>query len=363
MRAYIPDLTECLKWLDLAGHKYVVLREPEIYRDNFPAPGSKQDVDLLVDDGAMQAIEEKYGKGYKWKGVKCDIYSRSGLGKGAYNGHPYFPLTLSDRILENRIQFENLFYVPAPADHFVSLLYHIAYQKAEGSKVGFDDPALIKSTKYFGALKALSEKLKVTIPLTLCDMHFYLKKIDFEIPLNWLRSDIMKAFESHRKSFFQAWLMDQLPGEFNFFVIRKTARKHGREDELVSTFSKHYELMKVVKLSFLDQRIKARKMRGNKWRNGGPPVLAVLLFDPEPGVTTADERKIHPFVFNNRQFFKRGYREHFLISTSARRKENPLHSTDNEAEAIGHLPLFFDADEIEKIFTDIDQRRKNLGNN
>ncbi|OUR77991.1 hypothetical protein A9Q83_08335 [Alphaproteobacteria bacterium 46_93_T64] len=360
MRAYIPDLTGFLSWLDLAGHKYVVLREPEIYREGFPAPGSKQDVDLLVDDTGQEAIEQKYGKGVKWEGVKCDIYSRSGLGKGANNGHPYFPSSLADRILENRVMYEDLFYVPAPQDHFDSLLYHIAYQKGEGSHVGFDDPKNLKSTKYYKALKNLSETVGVEIPSTLCDMHWYLKEIDCEVPLAWLRLDVMKKFESHRKSFFQAWLMDHLPGEFNFFVIRKTARKHGREAEIVKVLEKHYEVMKVLKLGFMDQKIKARKMRGNKWRNGGPPVLAVLLFDPEPGVTTEEDRKIHPFVFNDRQFFKRGYREHFLKSTSAHRKANPLHSTDNEAEAIGHLPMFFNKDEVAQILEDLDLRREKL---
>ncbi|MEH6475702.1 MAG: hypothetical protein V7727_08420 [Sneathiella sp.] len=360
MRAYIPDLVEFLKWLDLSGHKYVVLREPDIYREGFPSPGSKQDVDLLVDDAGQVAIEKRYGKGLKWKGVKCDIYSRSGHGKGENNGHPYFPSSLADRVLENRVMFEGLFYVPAPLDHFDALLYHISYQKGEGSHVGFDDPEKIESTKYYKALKALGEILQIEIPLTLCDMHWYLKKKGCEIPLSWLRLDVMKKFETHKKSFFQAWLMDLLPGEFNFFVIRKTAKKYGREDEIVKVLAQHYEVMKIQKLGFMDQNIKARKMRGNKWRNGGPPVLAVLLFDPEPGVTTADDRKIHPFVFNNRQFFKRDYREHFLKSTSAHRKANPLHSTDNEAEAIGHLPMFFDDEEVTQILSNIDKRREKL---
>ncbi|WP_025898855.1 hypothetical protein [Sneathiella glossodoripedis] len=94
MRAYIPDFQNFLLWLEGQNFKYVILREPEIYSHGFPKPGSKQDVDLLVDDDAQRAIEDRYGKGLKWRGVKCDIYSLSGKGKGSYHGHPYFPVDL-----------------------------------------------------------------------------------------------------------------------------------------------------------------------------------------------------------------------------------------------------------------------------
>lgn len=360
MRAYIPDLAGCFKWLDENGFRYVVLREPEIYRDGFPKPGSKQDVDILVDDGGMSALEQKYGKGVKWRGVKCDIYSKSGFGKGAYHGHPYFPERLASSILENRRDFEGRFYVPSAEDHYHALLYHIAFQKAEGSKIAFDDPKQIEGTKYFRPLVSLSEELGKEMPTTLRAIYEYLKSEGLNIPLRWLRKDVVAAFKNEKKSFFQAWMMDQLPGEFNSFVIRKTAKRYGKTEEIVDTLKQHYEIMGIKDLGFWDQKISARQMRGNKWRNGGPPVQVVLVFDPKPCLTNDEDRKIHPFVFNNRQFFKRQYRENYLKTTGAHRKANPIHSTDNEAEAIGHLPLFFDEQEVEEILTTLDERRASL---
>jgi hypothetical protein len=173
----------------------VVLREPEIYKDGFPKPGSKQDVDLLLDDAGQKAVEEKYGKGFKWRGVKCDIYSLSGEGKGAYHEHPYFPVRLGQSILDNRRMYEGMFYIPAAADHFHSLLYHIAYQKAEGSKVGFDDPEPITKTKYYKPLDLLAKELGVEMPMTLRQMHEYLQSVDLAIPMDWLRLAVMEAFK------------------------------------------------------------------------------------------------------------------------------------------------------------------------
>ncbi len=338
----------------------MVLREPEIYKNGFPKPGSKQDVDLLLDDAGQKAVEEKYGKGFKWRGVKCDIYSLSGEGKGAYHGHPYFPQKLGQRILDNRRMYEGMFYIPAAEDHFHSLLYHIAYQKAEGSKVGFDDADLIKKTKYHKPLCNLALELGVEVPSTLKQIHEYLRSIDLAIPIAWLQLDVMEAFRYEKKSFFQAWLMDQQIGEFNSFVIRKTAKKHRKAEEVLDVLKQHYEILLVKDLGFWEQKIHARKMRGNKWRNGGPPVQIVLVFDPAPQETTAEDRKIHPFVLNNRQFFKRAYREKYLKTTTAHRKANPLHSTDNEAEAIGHLPLFFSDEEIKNILSKVNERRSQL---
>ncbi len=235
------------------------------------------------------------------------------------------------------------------------------YQKAEGSKIGFDDASSLKSSKYFRSLQALSTELGTSFPQCLLDMHRYLVSLGLSIPNEWLQLDVIEAFRNHRKSFFQAWLMAQQKGEFNSFVIRKTAKTHGKVDEIVSVIKQNYEVMLTKDLGLWDQKVSARKMRGNKWRNGGPPIKVVLVFDPDPQSTSEEDRKVHPFVLNNRQFFKRAYREQFLKTTKAHRKANPIHSTDNEAEAIGHLPLFFSDEETKRILEQISDRRHRMG--
>ena len=91
-------------------------------------------------------------------------------------------------------------------------------------------------------------------------------------------------------------------------------------------------------------------MRGGKWRRGGYPCIAVVVFDPAPVLATEKDKKVHPFVLNTRQFVKPKWREWFTKTTGSKPSANPVHSTDNEAEAIGHLPLFFSPSEQEEIF-------------
>ncbi|MBI3419369.1 MAG: hypothetical protein HY053_04465, partial [Proteobacteria bacterium] len=75
---------------------------------------------------------------------------------------------------------------------------------------------------------------------------------------------------------------------------------------------------------------------------------------------TETDKEIHPFVFNARQFFKPKLREWFTAATGTKASANPLHSTDNEAEAIGHLPLFFTEEEQQEIFRRIEELRAPL---
>jgi hypothetical protein len=104
-----------------------------------------------------------------------------------------------------------------------------------------------------------------------------------------------------------------------------------------------------------------KRMRGGKWRRGGKPCIAAVVFDPDPVPTSEADRAVHSFVLNRNQFVKQDWRDWFTANTDARPKDNPIHSTDNEAEAIGHLPLFFTPQEQRELFRLVDRRRGNAG--
>jgi hypothetical protein len=99
------------------------------------------------------------------------------------------------------------------------------------------------------------------------------------------------------------------------------------------------------------------RLRGGKWRRGGKPRIAVVVFDPFPQPPSDAERSLQPFVFNRNQFIKTEWRAWFSRSTRARAEDNPIHSTDNEAEAIGHLPLFFDKREEQEVYAEVARLR------
>jgi hypothetical protein len=53
MRLYAPDMDEFLGWMDSEGIRYAVLRNAPAFLKGWPVRGGKDDVDMLVDDGAL----------------------------------------------------------------------------------------------------------------------------------------------------------------------------------------------------------------------------------------------------------------------------------------------------------------------
>lgn len=348
MRVYIPDMTEFFRWMDSVGLQYVVLRGFSGFDKGYPAHGAKEGVDILVEDLALPQIGLRYYKIGKKHGVKCDVYNVTGEHHGGYLGHAYYPRTLAEEILSTRRLWNENFYVPSARPHLLSLIYHIAYRKAESAGLALYEP---KESKYKEELDTLTAELGIELPHTLLDFHEYLKKSNCVLPFATLVDYVQNDFARHYKhvGLFYSMLMAENKGEMNLFVIRNVALETGTHAELIRFLRAHYQIILVKDIPFADQVLRAGKMRGGKWKRGGKPVIAVLVYDPSPKPTTEEERKVHPFVLNARQFVKRAWRDWFTEKTGQKASANPIHSTDNEAEAIAHLPLFFSAHEQEDI--------------
>lgn len=358
MRVYVKEMGEFFSWMDEKGWEYVVLRNGDELAQGFPQPGSKNDVDLLVADAAIEPIRFKYGSISKSAGVKCDIYSvSSGLGAD-FLGHAYYPEVLARAVLKNRLRHSAGFYVPSPQDWLDSLVYHIAYQKAEASGFAYDDPHPGTRTKYVSELNGLMHQTGTQLPLTLKAFHEHLTRRGYALDEARLISYVQNDFAHHRKSRLFAELFNHGPGELNLFVIRSSAVRHKAHLHLLKWLRRHYRFLLVKSIDWHGRLIRSRKMRGNKWSRGGKPWIAVVVFDPKPRVTSASDRKVHPFVFNSTQFIKREMREWFIKNHPVRPSINPIHSTDNEAEAIGHFPLFFNETDEARIFRRLAKARR-----
>lgn len=341
-----------------AGHGYVVLRGfMDFPKHGFPLPGAKQDIDLLVDDAALAAIRQRYGHYRRRQGVKCDIYNVTGGADGGWLGHPYFPQALAQESLAERRLWRGLFYVPPARQHLLGLAYHIAYQKAETSGIDSSDPEKSGGSKYLAELGMLCAELNITLAYTLFALHELLKKAGYSAPVPILNAILRNDFAHHRKSFFLASVCAEQKGEMNLFVIRGVAVAKNTQQHFLDALRSQYEIIAIKEIPLLTRFVKSRHMRGGKWRFGGRPRIAIVVWDPNPIPVTGGNNKAHPFVFNSRQFFKPALREWFTKTTGARPKLNPLHSTDNEAEAIGHLPLFFTELEQAEIFRVLAERR------
>ena len=96
-------------------------------------------------------------------------------------GGAYFPETLARAILENRVRWQDAFYVPCDRDLYDSLLFHLAYQKAEACKADALDPLAFRSYKRYAFVKELAQRLGQPFDLSLLDMHRLLKERGYGI--------------------------------------------------------------------------------------------------------------------------------------------------------------------------------------
>lgn len=357
MRIYIDNMESFFKWLDENSFRYAVLRSFEGLEKNYPRYAAKEDIDIMVDDQAVELITKRYGKLSKWRGIKCDIYSTH-TGYGAdYLNHTIFPENLCEKILSRRRMWKNRFFVPSAEDHLYSLLYHVAYHKCEPAGFPFEDGGELKQSKYLPVLDELSKELGISFKHNLMDFHTLMHKKGYGVTYERLIDYIINDFRRGKKSYFLAVLADDFPGEMNLFVLRKVAIKSGVHKHLIEELSKSYTIIMKKDIPWHLRFKNSKHMRGNKWRFGGKPYIALIVYDKNPIETTDEDRTVHPFVFNGSQFIKRDLREWVSANAKIGRKDNALHSTDNEAEAIGHLPLFFTAEEQKQIFSELNTLR------
>ncbi|MDO9338398.1 MAG: hypothetical protein Q7T61_18550 [Caulobacter sp.] len=360
MRLYAPDMDEFLGWMDSQGIRYVVLRNAPAFLQGWPVLGGKDDVDMLVDDGALERIGARYGRYSKMQGVKCDLYDRSGSARGAYQGLAYYPPALADLLLDNRERLEGRFWIPQPKAYLLGLIFHIAYHKAERSKIDRLDPAASEGSKYVAELRDLMARAGEAFPLTLTAFHERLKAEAMAVPYRQLAAILINDFQRHVKSRFLAEVANEPAGEMNLFVIRRVASARGQAKMLLDAIAGEYEILVDKAIPWLTRLKTNRKIRGGKWARGGPPVHAVIVFDRNPITATGDEARPHPFVFNGRQFMKKGLRDRFSKLTGLHTRHNPLHSTDNEAEALGHLNLYFTPEEREALYQRLETIRAEM---
>jgi len=346
MRVYLRDPAQFFSWLEQNGFAYAVLRG---YRNmgECPSRGGKEDMDILLEDRAAEAVARSFRGAPKRLGIKCDLYSAT-AGHGAdFVGGAYFPEALSGLILRRRVRWQGEFFVPCDGDLYFSLLYHLAYHKAETCRADATDPLAFRAYKRYGFVKELALRLGLPYDLSLFEMHRLLEEQGFAIDpgtaVRYLQNQFKHLFKSR---FFALLLAARQPGELNLFVLRAKAVRRGFRQVMLDELARHYTLLAVKDIPWLTRLTCAKYMRGNKWRWGGWPVVAVAVFDPEPRWLSAEEReKAHPLVFNSRQFFKRELRDRIVREGRLYHKDNALHSTDNEAEAVGHLDLFFTPEE------------------
>ena len=94
------------------------------------------------------------------------------------------------------------------------------------------------------------------------------------------------------------------------------------------------------------------QLRGGNWGrgpwpiSGGPPVAAIVAYDPAPIAPTRKQKKRFPFIANARLLCKEQLRDAFNDGFAKDQHCNVVHSSDNGREAMDYLRIIMPAQPI-----------------
>jgi hypothetical protein len=244
---------------------YVLLR-------GFPSQGrlrannSQEDFDVLVSATSIQNI---LTLGALVPGeVPVDIYFDL---RPSVQGYHYFPPILAQQILAARTANADGYSIPDPLHHFLSLSYHVVYQKGMNDKLDRPLEETVLKSKHYETLKTLGSHSAVQFdgPYTLFALHEFLKSRKFNMPFDLLKKwpvqhPLLKLiYEAERRK-----LEAMSPHYFPLaFTVRTDAGAYDDDgvSEVSELISQELEISRVIKLS--EEQIKDLSVgsRGGNW--------------------------------------------------------------------------------------------------
>jgi hypothetical protein len=372
VRRYIPHrlgIAGFVHHLQSSKVRHAVLR----WFEALPQLPPGEDLDLMVDDGALEAVRATLDEG---PGIQpIDVYSVTGLPGADFRSMPYFPPHLSEELLVRSIDQHGLCRVPAPREHFLSLAYHALYHKglqsgipitgATGSAVKADRIEHRQSQRhprcaqedhdYSAILGRLATGLGINVSITLEGLDAFLDEQGWRPPHDmlirlskynrWLRALLRQPATS------AASADDRLA----VFLVREEALRRGGVERAAQLIERNG--FNILTTRVFDERRSvtlARSLRGGNWGrgpwpiSGGPPVAAIVAFDPAPVAPTRRDKKRFPFIANARLLCKEQLREAFNDGFAKDQHCNVIHSSDNGREAMDYLRIIM-PDDIDSV--------------
>jgi hypothetical protein len=130
------------------------------------------------------------------------------------------------------------------------------------------------------------------------------------------------------------------------FLVRKEALNRGGVARAAQMIEAHgFRLLKTCRFEAHAVPALSRTLRGGNWGkgpwpiSGGPPVAAIVAYDPAPIAPTRRLKKKFPFLANARLVCKEQLRDAFNEGVSADQHCNVIHSSDNGREALDYLRI------------------------
>jgi hypothetical protein len=341
-----------LSWEDffhrLAARKirYVVLR----WFETLPAVQEGEDVDLLVMDEDLPRMHDLFSR--RRTSLPCDVYSVTGIPGSDFRKMAYFPPHLAEGILSRAHVLKQLYSVPSPPDHFLSLAYHALYHKgyASGLLSRFEPTGTgSKATdhNYQQVLKELATTLSIPVAVDLESLDEHLALQGWRPPFDMLARLSLKNSWIRHRFFREAFTVDPLRRNVAVFLVRERAIRLGLATDVQAHLEAHgFQVLQVTPLEPEEQKRVALRLRGGNWGrgpwalSGGPPAQIIVAWDPSPLSVGRRHKSRYPLLENGRILLAKNHiRNHILRGLPRRERFNPLHSSDNDVQAWEYLQV------------------------
>lgn len=362
-RCYVhPDLSRInfFQELNRRNIQYVLLR----WWHEFPDIPDGEDMDILMPLRDLNRIRDLVVL-YPTK-IPCDIYTVNGDGPGHYLSIPYFSRNLSEKLLSERYLYRDTVYVPSDRMYFASLAYHAIYHKGSQSGLpGFDvDYKNLKPEHDYGTiLQQEIDKHGIDVELSVRSLVSWLKREGFAPN----RDTLAKLVDARKELSFllEKSTPNRHGGEVCVFIVREKGEEEGISDYLIKLLhGKQMEILRSVLLNGNKKEYCTKYIRGGNWNkgdgepvSGGPPARIIIAFDYHPKPLTAEQSREQTWVTNAhvleaKMECRRIVKQlHFITKLY-----NPVHTADNEVEALEYIKIAF-PEEYEQIIKELEEIR------
>ncbi len=348
-RRYVSKRYSCEAFFrELAARqvRYVVLR----WFETLPAIARGEDLDMLVADEDLAKMDDLFVR--LRSGIACDVYSVSGMPGSDFQKMAYFPPQLAAEIVAGARVFKDLFCVPSPRDHFLSLAYHALYHKgyASGLPSAMTPATRLKKLPehdYRQVLGELAAGLSIEVAIDLEALDEYLTLQSWRPPFDMLARLSLRNAWIHDRYFRAGFAVEPLRRGLAVFLIRERALHAAAAAEVTAKLeAQGFQILVSAALTAERQAAVASRLRGGNWGrgpfafSGGPPAQVIVAWDPRPLPVDRRQRAEYPLLENARILrAKLELRDFLLRGLAKRQRFNPLHSSDNDIQAWEYVEI------------------------
>jgi hypothetical protein len=232
--------------------------------------------------------------------------------------------------------------------------YHAVYHKGFAS--GLPGITAAGATRhkvpdhdYRAELSALASTLGIDVAIDLESLDAYLAGRGWRPPY-----DMLSRLAFHNRWIFDRFIKDgpAIAAEhrgLSLFLIRERAEQLGYSARVVDQLkTEGFHILDSPALPPDARERAVRQLRGGNWSrgkwplSGGPPVQAIIAWDPEPLVVQPRIRRDYPLLSNGRILrAKESLRDWVLAQGGRGERFNALHSSDNDLQAWEYLEVLF----------------------